>query len=301
MTTAHPAQMDSAAMFKNVIVGIRDDETGPDAIALAGQLTSPSGALTLVHVREVADKPAADSGAARAARLRHMYIERLQTLAQSCSVDASVACVDAHSPRRGLHEFAAGSQADLLVVRATARDELERDLIRDDTRRVLEAAPCAVAVAPPGYRACGATVGRIGVAYNGSAESRQALAFGRTLAAERDAELSAFEVVDTPLYAHDSWEMREQIDRSVTRARKRIAALGGLEAEAGFGHHVDELAHYAESVDLLILGAHRYTLADRLLERSTAQLLADSTASPLLVLAAPSHAAAVQPSSDVRA
>jgi hypothetical protein len=60
--------------------------------------------------------------------------------------------------------------------------------------------------------------------------------------------------------------MQEEIDRSVTRARDRIAALGDIEVEARFGHHVDE--------------------PDRLLEWSTAQLLADITPSPLLVLAA---------------
>jgi nucleotide-binding universal stress UspA family protein len=276
-------------MFKNVVVGIRDAETGPDAIALAGQLTSSGGGLTLVHVREVGDSPAADSGTMRAASLRRHWVARLAGLAEACSIDATVACVEAHSPRRGLHEFAAARNADLLVVRATGRDEVERDLVADDARLVLEAAPCAVAVAPRGYRAGAGPIRRIGVGYDGSAESRQALSLGRTLAGERDAELAAFEVVSTPVYVHDSWEMRDEIDRSVTRARERITALGGLEAEAGFGDRVDELTRFAESVDLLILGAHRYTLPDRLLERSTAQLLADRTPSPLLVLAAPSE------------
>jgi len=275
-----------ALMFKHVVVGVRDVETGPDAIALAGQLTSRGGSVTLVHVREVADRPAADSGAARSAHLRRFWIERLATLAEACSINASAACVEARSSRHGLHEFAASSRTDLLVIGATARDEIERDLVRDDARRVLEGAPCAVAVAPRGYRPGRATLARIGVAYDGSPESRRALALGRALAAEHDAEVAAFEVVSAPLYAHDSCEMHEEIDRSVTRARERLAALGGVDAEAGFGHHVDELAHFAESVDLLILGGHRYTLPDRLLERSTAQLLADSTPSPLLVLSA---------------
>ena len=275
-------------MFKNVVIGIRDVETGPDAIALAGRLVSANGEWTLVHVRAEGDKPAPDSGTGRDASVRRFWMQRLSALAEASAINAAVACVVAHSPRRGLHEFAARSQADLLVVRATARDEVERDLIGDDARRVLQAAPCAVAIAPAGYGARSAAITRIGVGYDGSPESRQALAFARTLAADRDAELSAFEAVSTPVYAHDSWEMQEEIDRSVTRARHRIAALGGLTAEAGFGHHVDELARYAEAIDLLIVGAHRYTRTDRLLERSTAQRLADVAASPVLVLAPPS-------------
>lgn len=272
-------------MFENVVVGIRDVATGPDAIALAGQLVSASGELTLLHVHEVGEKPAPDSGGARAAPQRRFWMDQLAALAEVASIDAAVACVEAHSPRRGLHEFAGRSRAELLVVRATARDEVDRDLIGDDARRVLPGAPCPVAIAPGGYQGRAAAIKRIGVAYDGSVESRHALELARRLAGERGAELSAFEVVREPLYAHDSWEMQQEIDRSVTRARDRIAALGDIEAQASFGHHVDELARYAESVDLLILGAHRYTPPDRLLERSTAQLLADITPSPLLVLA----------------
>ena len=233
MTTAHPVGADPVVMFRNVVIGIRDVETGPDAIALAGRLVSANGELTLVHVREVGDKPAPDSGTGRDASVRRFWMERLTALAEASAIDAAVACLEAHSPRRGLHEFATRIQADLLVVRATARDEVERDLVGDDARRALQAAPCAVAIAPGGYGARSAAISRIGVAYDGSLESRQALAFARRLAAERDAELSAFEAVSTPVYAHDSWEMQKEIDRSVTRSRHRIAALGGLEAEAG--------------------------------------------------------------------
>lgn len=273
-------------MFRNVIVGIRDARTGPDALALAVELASADARLTLVHVLDVGGRPAPDSGAARAASQHRRTQEVLTALADGVPTRADVMCVEARSPRRGLHESAARHGADLLVIRATDRDDVDRDLIGDDARCVLEDPPCPVAVASRGYRDQGRAMKRIGVAYDESAESRSAMALARSLAHEHRAELSAFEAVDGPGYAHDSWEMQEDIDVYVTQARHRISALGGVQAEAGFGHHVDELARYAESVDLLVIGAHRYSVVDRLLERSTAQRLADVTATPLLVLTA---------------
>lgn len=269
-------------MFEEVVVGVRDDDAGPDAIALAKEMASAHGELTLVHVHVVANKPAPDS-VGDAAKCRYA-LERLTALRAEFSLDAEVSCVEARSVRRGLHEFASARDADLLVVGASHNDELARDFVGDDTREVLQEAPCAVAVAPAGYAARAAAMRRIGVAYDGSAESERALALGRRLAAERHAELSAFEAVSAPMYARDPWNVEGEIDEHVDEARQEIAALGGLEAEAACGDAVEELVQYGQAVDLLVLGSHRYRPIDRLLERSTSQQLADEASSPLLVL-----------------
>ncbi len=47
----------------------------------------------------------------------------------------------------------------------------------------------------------------------------------------------------------------------------------------------EALARYGASVDLLVLGSHRYRPIDHLLSGSTAQRLADDAPCPLLVLA----------------
>jgi len=53
-------------MFDNVVAGVLtgvlDDQTDHDVIALAQELVSPQGKLTLVHVHLVTAKPARDSG-----------------------------------------------------------------------------------------------------------------------------------------------------------------------------------------------------------------------------------------------
>jgi len=186
--------------------------------------------------------------------------------------------------RRGLHGFASSRRADLLVVGTSPPDDSSPVPLRDHVRDVLEDSPCAVAVAPLGYAAHVAAVRRIGVAYDGSNESEQALALGRRLAAERHAELSAFEAVPPPLYIHDPWNVEGETEEQVAQARRRIRMLTGLPAEVESGDAADELARYSDSVDLLVIGAHKYRPIDHLLDGSTSQRLAGRASSPLLVL-----------------
>ena len=272
-------------MFERMVVGVRGEESGRDATALARVLASAAGEVTLLHVY-VASKPAPDSGVAADAARRQYAIERLTKLAAETSVAAEVSWVEARSVRRGLHEFALRERADLLVIGASHYDEAARELVADDTRVVLEDAPCAVAVAPVGYSAHAGELRRIGVAYDGSPESEQALSLARQLAAERRAQLSAFEAVEASP-ARDPWDVAAEFAEPVTRARERIAALGGLEANAGFGDPVEELTRFGSSVDLLVIGSHSYRPTDRLEEMSTSQRLAGEAPSPLLVLPGP--------------
>ncbi len=274
-------------MFKTIVVGVRDVHTGRDAIALAARLRAPEDAVALFHVQVVTGRPAPDSGAVVGAAKRLTALDRLTQLADEFMIAADVAYIEARSVRHGLHEFARRRNADLLIVRASHLDELGRDFIADDTKELLDDAPCAVAVAPVGYLARAQPITRVGVGYDGSAGSEQALAMARTLAAEHGAELSAFEAVSPPAYAHDLLDVAGEWGQSAADARQRLAALGGPEPDARTGDAVDELARYERSVDLLVIGAHKYRPIDHLLRASVSQQLADDPAAPLLVLPAP--------------
>jgi nucleotide-binding universal stress UspA family protein len=258
-------------MFDNgvagVLTGILDDQTDRDVIALAQELVSPQGKLTLLHLHLVTARPVRDSGSFADTAKCRQALQRLAALADELSVDAELRCAEAHSPRRGLHELASRRGADLLVVGASRGDENDRTFIGDDTRKVLGDAPCAVAVAPPEFAARAGAIKKIGVGFDGSAQSEQAVALARRLAAERRAERSAFEAVPVPVYAGDAWNVKSEVEEHVEAERQRVAALGHLEPEAGFGDPFHELARYGQSVDLLVIGGHDYRPTDHLLEQ----------------------------------
>jgi nucleotide-binding universal stress UspA family protein len=114
---------------------------------------------------------------------------------------------------------------------------------------------------------------------------RAALALARKLAAERGATLSVFEAVRAPAYVRDVWNAEGEIDEAVDKAQQRLAALGDVESHAELADDaVTGLRRYGASVDLLVLGAHKYRPADRLVERSKSQRLADEPPCSLLVL-----------------
>jgi nucleotide-binding universal stress UspA family protein len=269
-------------MFSNAIVGVKETEAGRDAIRLARVLTSANGNLTLAHVRVVAPRPAPDSGAAGAAAKRRYAVERLAALRDELQLDAEVAYAEARDVRRGLHDLARARDADLLVIGASRADAIYRDLVGDEARELLNDPPCAVAVAPAGYRAHQASLSTIGVAYDRAADSDHALAVARRLAADAHARLSAFHAV-TGLHLRDPGKFEDSIDDEAVQARERIERLGGVEAHAEYGDPVKELGRYGASVDLLVLGSHNHRPIG-LVGPGVAQRLADAPPCPLLVV-----------------
>lgn len=281
-------------MFDNVIVGVDDYEAGRDAVGLATRLGSGKRSLAFAYVEVVAFTPPDPAATSESADSRRA-MQRLASLADEAGVDVEVSCVQARSVASGLHELGVSRRADLLVIGASRRDEYDRAFVGDDAREVLRHAPCAVAVAPMGLATRPPIMHKIGVAYDGSSESEQALALARRLARERGAELSAFHWVPEPDYAerrttgarlvNDPWSVQGEIDEAVEKARSQIAQLGGVEPYATSGDVAQELARYGASVDLLIIGSHKYRPLEAWMSvQSTAQQVADSAPCPLLVL-----------------
>ena len=272
-------------MFDGVVVGIGGYEAGRDAIALAKVLLAGDGAVTLVYVDVLLSRPAPDADTRPDDEARRFGLERLGRLRDEGQIAAEISRIESPSVRRGLYEFAAGQGADLLVIGARRNDPVAHMFLGDEAREVLEDPPCAVAVAPIGYAERVGDFATIGVAYDGSAGSDEAVATGRKLAAGCHATLSVFEAVAPPVYACDVYDVEGQIEEEVAQARDQIAALGGVEADAvAADHTVEALRRYEATVDLLIVGPHKYTPLDRLREQTTPQRLADSASRPLLVL-----------------
>jgi nucleotide-binding universal stress UspA family protein len=274
-------------MFKNVVVGVDGREGGRDATALAKTLLAANGELTLAHVfveNEVGSRVWRDPGVEGRREQAHKLLERA---AGEAGIKPQLRWRGATSVGRGLHEIAEAIEADLLVVGSSRRGLLGRIRLADDTRAALNGAPCAIGVAPAGYHTePSALMREIGVGYDGSPESQQALAIARTVANETGAKLSAFQAVAVPSYvlhgrtAVDGDLIKEVVDE----ARSQIAAFDGVEAHSAYGDPGEELTLYSASLDLLILGSRNYGPLGRLVHGSTSQQLARTARCPLLVL-----------------
>jgi nucleotide-binding universal stress UspA family protein len=271
-------------MFNNVLVAVRDREGGQDALALARQLVSTDGQLTLVRVQVVTRKPSADSAHVREAHERQRELRMLELLRDEAAVDAEVASVSDLSVARGLHATARLQHADLVVVGASRANEIDRMLIGDDTREVLRDAPCAVAVAPLGYAKHARPLAEVAIAYDGSPASQRALEAARQVAADAKAKLLAFQAVPSEAAGGDPWNPYAEIAGTVETAARRIAVLGDVEPVVRSGEPAAELARFQPSVDLLVIGTHKHTRIDRFLRVSTSETLAERPRSPLLVL-----------------
>ena len=274
-------------MFRNVVVGVDDAEGGRDAIAVGKMLAARDGELTLAHVYHDFSPGPWRMADLHADEERAQVRALLERAASEAEVPAHIRWRGAPSVGRGLHEIAEIAEADLLVVGSSRRGLLGRVGLADDTRAALNGAPCAIAIAPAGYSSERPTpIREIGVGYDGSAESEHALGMARGLATEVGAKLSAFQAVAVPTYlAHG----RNAIDSTsledlVHDARARIASHEGVEPHAAYGDPVEELTLYSASLDLLVVGSRSYGPIGRLIHGSTAQHLARTARSPLLVL-----------------
>ena len=273
-------------MFKQIVVGVDKHQGGRDAITLAKHLLARDGELTLAHVL-AHDGPAYRgptaayefSGRAKAAQL-------LEEVRDEVGVDAHLRWRIAGSVGRGLHELCEEPKADLLVVGSSRRGLLGRVLIGGDTRGALNGSPCAIAIAPTNYAHEPAAMREIGVGYNGSPESEDALYLARRLAAGTNAKLSAFEAVSLSASSFDAGvlPLSDTVHALVNEARDRITALGGVESHAAYGDAAEELALYSASLDLLIVGSRGYGPLGRLIHGSTSKKLAHMARCPLLVL-----------------
>lgn len=290
-------------MFQNILVGVDQLTRGRDAIALARVLAAPGARITLGHVHAGDDHPWRGSSPPFELAAREDSRELLRAVRSEADLDARLRVIEAASVGRGLHLLAEHVDADLLVVGSTRRGLLGRVLLGDDTQAALNGAPCAVAVAPAGYGTHPAVMREIGVGYDGSAESRYALEFARTLAASRGAKLSAFEAISLPAYLFlgPAAPPDEPLEEVVEAARERIAALGGVEPHAAYGSAPEELALYSASLDLLVTGSRDYGPVGRMLHGSTTARLARTARCPLLVLTRAARASSQTEDADAQA
>ena len=185
--------------------------TGRDALELANTLLALEGRATLVYVELLQSEGDADSGTGPAAERQRFGLERLRRLRDEAGVSAEVARIHAQSVRRGSYDFACDRAADLIVIGTSEQPWPARGLPGSPVHDLLEDPRCPVAVAPRGYSDHPGALERIGVAYDETPESDQALAVARKLAARSHASPSAYEAIGRPVYARDIWNVEREL------------------------------------------------------------------------------------------
>lgn len=275
-------------MFKNVLVGVDGSANGRDAIALAGRLVHPDGKLTLAHVRDGRLHPSHAITPGMLEEEREASVAMLEGERETSGASAELVSILASNAGRGLHEQAEQQGADLLVVGSCRRHGVfGRAMLGDDTRAALNGAPCAVAIAPAGFAEHSNELRRIGVAYNQSPESEQALQTARELAAASGAPVQALEVVVIPTVLYTGLVpplVGAGVDSMLDESLARMKDLPGVQGRAVYGITGEELAEFGDELDILVVGSRGYGPVKRLVLGSTSAYLQRHARCALLVL-----------------
>lgn len=272
-------------MFSNLLIGVDGGPGGRDAVALARRLAPSGAALTLVHVRLLENPARRGHASAFAAARRQASSRILEHERTTAAPGAEIVSVAAGSVGAGLHDLAESRGGDLVVVGSCSRSPVGRVFAGDDTRGVLHRAPCAVAVAPRGYAARPSPIGVVGVAYDGSLQSRVALRVARALGSELDAKVMAHNLVQLRVYGASAFAV-PALEDPVTRlelARRELGHLDGATLSVAIGPREEGMAAFSAKVDLLVCGSRQNGIIKRVALGSTSDYLSHHCACPLIV------------------
>lgn len=279
-------------MFKTIVIGC-DGSTGSlAAIDLAARLRDPDGGrLVLVSVfpQLVAIPDFASSGAegrreAAAQEILQRSVKRIP------AATAHETYVEPHaSVAGGLNAVAVRTGADLMVLGPSHRRSVARLAGRMTVQRLLHGAPCAVAVA-------GQTAGdgSIVVAYDGSPESRYALAVAYALAARLGTRVQLCGVVEpiTPIGPYIAAVERDlelprraSAEAALARAMRQAPPGVSVTARVASGSAASELLAAAEDgAQMIVAGSRAYGILHRAIADSVSGVLLTRSEVPVLVI-----------------
>jgi nucleotide-binding universal stress UspA family protein len=283
-------------MFSTVIVGYDGSAQARDALALGQQLCEPHGGM-LVLACAYPFEPLFDEELAMGERNRAARTGAEQVL-QAARADVAgtflieTRPVPSTSVAHALTELAEEEAADLLVVGSTAQAPARRIGLGDNATRLLHGAPCAVAVAPPGFRRA-ATLHQLGVAYDGSPESESALDVAYRIARELHAGVTIYSVAAAPRFGPRTAgdrativdeQLLDQTRDRVTEAALRAPAPMVPETRVLQGSPAETISEAAGGViDLLVMGSRGYGPIRRAVLGSVSEALVHAATVPVLV------------------
>jgi nucleotide-binding universal stress UspA family protein len=300
-------------MYSKILVGYDDTDESKDALALGKQLAEATGAeLVAAGVSQFdpvwggADPHFRDADAE--------FAREIEAAAKAAGAEPET--VPSSSPARGLHELAEEIGADLILVGSAHHGRVGQVLAGSTGLSLLHGSPCAVGIAPRGYRQrSGEDIDHVTVGFDGSAEAGHALLAASALAAATGAGMKLVSVavpppVGTGKGGTGGWHALLETIEQKTReqlAEARGAVPDGLDVDTTLisGDPVEALTSAGKAPGtLMVVGSRAYGPLRRVLLGSVATHLVRSAPCPLIVTprgmretAEPQPAAAVGPAS----
>jgi nucleotide-binding universal stress UspA family protein len=284
-------------MTAPVIVGVDGSERSEDAVVLAADLAEPGRELLLVHVHPYDGFGDLRSRHERAQLLRHASEQTARTVLATLepSTSRSMRLVSNRSPAAGLHEVAATVGAPLIVVGSGHRARRGRVSSSSVAESVLADAPSPVAIASRGYGRTDRRLEAIGVGFDDSPESHDALRWAASLARRRHARLVVV-AVHTPLafgglsttgvggYRSANEALREQLVQKTLQALSALAPDVAARHRLLHGDAAAQLARFSSELDLLVLGSRGYGALRTVLLGSVSRALVRTSRCPVVVV-----------------
>ncbi len=268
-----------------MIVGFDGSDSGHDGLALSMGLAKASGARIVVAY--VYDESLSASSAEAADELAD-HAEAVLTSAREQVgqvLDVSFRGVASSSPAHGIHELAMTCDADLIVVGSRRLGPLTRVALGGVSRQVIYAAPCAVALAPRGYRNDGGFVPRaFGVGWLPTDEGDHALAVASKLAKATGGSVHLVTTRDVRSSAQRPGD--RQAGKVSSEVLPEAMVAGATAAPVAIGAPVRDLAdgliERSCSLDLIVLGSPRQPAQAQL--GQIASRVLDEARCPVLIL-----------------
>ena len=278
------------------MIGYAPTERGDDALALGRVLARAFDATPVVAT--VVGYPgyltvAADIEQALAEYGEPLFARARQRLAP---LEPETRSLLDDSPGHALHELARAEHPIAVVVGSAHRGTLGRILIGSVGEALLSGAPCAIAVAPPGYGAERPDrIERIGVGVSDSPESRSAARTAASLAERAGASLTLIAVAPPippdiggailSMFSRDELESAEGKRLEQVLDEVCANAPGGVSLRRALRHGdpATILAEEVHDLDLIVLGSRQYGPMRRALLGSVSAKLMRTAPAPVLV------------------
>jgi nucleotide-binding universal stress UspA family protein len=277
-------------MFRSMIVGFDGTDTGHDGMALSMGLAKAFGSRVLVAY--IYDQELAATSREAAAELVEHADEILAGAREGKSqvLDVGFRALPASSPAHGLHDLAVSDQADLIVLGSRRLGPRTRAALGSVSENVMRAAPCAVAVAPPGYRNDGGFVPQsIGVGWIPTGDGDHALEVACGIAR---ATGGSVELMTTTSAIRGLEDLTERARRAAAEVVARLSAGVPVVVNAQVAKAPEVLIERSDEMDLIVLGSRGYGPPRTMLLGSTSSCVVPEAHCPTMILATRSDTAA---------